>query len=412
MIDEKNIKKMYISQNCCFIATADNKLYCWGDNKHGQLGLGNKKNQSIPIELTFFRGIPIKNIMINQNATFVLTEDGSLYGFGSNQKGQLGLGYCHNQKTPKLIFKKKIDRIVQGYYNSIAITTEGSIYGWGRSYFSELSIRGKRYFPAHLKSIEVLNPVDIQMGTFHSIIRTKNGEIYGFGRNNYGQLGVEDSCSKKNPINLNNHFRAKEVYVGEFNCFATTEDNRLYAWGDNGCGQLGIGNTRHQLTPIEVSFFKGVPIKDIISKNFSTFILTEDGKLYVCGDNYYGQLGLGDYDDRDTPQLINIRKAINRVIVGSYSVIAMTIDGSVYGWGNNEFSELGLKGIQKYPIRLIQIEALNPVDIQIGGGNVFILTQLGEIYVLGRNDSGELGLGHNYPVSTPTKLDSTVFHKQ
>jgi len=135
------------------ILTNTGKIYTFGYNIHGQLGLGDTDNRNIPTLLNFeFDGIP-SDIQLGQHQSLILTNKNKLYSFGQNNYGQLGLGDNDDRYIPTLL---------------------------------DFEFDGK--------------PVDIQMGDYHSIIFTDTDKVYSFGRNIDGQLGLGDTEDKNNPM--------------------------------------------------------------------------------------------------------------------------------------------------------------------------------------------------------------------
>src|SRR5690349_17347399 len=81
----------------------DGLVFSFGKNEYGQLGLGNKIDQTTPQLITSLENIRIKKISCGRDHSLLLSEDGLIYSFGFNQFGQLGLGNFDNQSTPQLI---------------------------------------------------------------------------------------------------------------------------------------------------------------------------------------------------------------------------------------------------------------------------------------------------------------------
>lgn len=219
--DENNIEidDIYVGTDYNFATTKDNKLYFWGRNSYA-IGDPDIKDDCVPIPtlLSYSFNSPIKDIQMSKvssgtsllGATFILTEDGLLYSSGYNFRGQLGLGDNVNRNVPQLINVdgKLIDRIIVGYATAIAIAKDGSIYGWGDNLNGQLGLgyTNSQYFPVRLKSIEKINPIDIKIGDSHIMIKTKNGDIYGCGGNGFGQLGLGHTINASLPIKINISF--------------------------------------------------------------------------------------------------------------------------------------------------------------------------------------------------------------
>ena len=87
----------------------------------------------------------------------------------------------------------------------------------------------------------------------------------------------------------------KQIICGEYHTFAICENNKIYCWGYNSYGQLGLGDNDNRNKPVEFKI-KGnsSPIKQIICGGHHTFAICENNKIYCWGKNDYGQLGLED----------------------------------------------------------------------------------------------------------------------
>lgn len=357
--------KVFTTENSTYFIT-ENKVYAVGNNKYGQLGLGDKLDRYIPTEIKSLENKNIIRIIGGQYHTFAINKNGNVYVFGFNLSGELGLGNSNNQFVP----------VKNNILNN---------------------------FPYE----------EIKTAYFQNFLLI-NGKLYVWGSNLSGQLGLSDCEDRYIPTEVEffskNEIKIKNVYTGHSHNFATTTENILYVWGSNLFGELGLGENAEEIhyTPVELKFFRGIPIKDIKTNSNSTFVLTEDGKLYSFGYNGSGQLGLGHRNNINIPQrVIANNKSIEKIITGRESIIVVTTDGSFYGWGWNDFiktKDFNDEAIL-LPIRLPQIEALNPVIIKRGYSSIFMQLKNGDIYVLGKNCYGELGLGHNNPVLSPTKLD-------
>jgi alpha-tubulin suppressor-like RCC1 family protein len=292
----KEAKHVATSGYHTFIQCEDGSLYTFGRNCRGQLGLGYNyfglNYQSTPKLLTLPNGKRAKQVVASNRNSFILCEDGSLYGFGSNTCGQLGLGHTRDQFTPKLLILPDSKKAKQ-----VAISS-----------------------------------------AFHTFILCEDGSLYSFGSNLYGQLGLGDRNDRYTPqlLILPDSKEAKQVVTGQNRTFILCEDGSLYGFGCNLYGQLGLGDTNHRSTPQLITLPDGKKAEQMVTGNYYNIVLCEDGSLYSFGFNLYGQLGLGDTNHRYTPQLITLPdgKKAKQAISGSYHIFLLTEDGLLYGWGD------------------------------------------------------------------------------
>ncbi len=120
----------------------------------------------------------------------------------------------------------------------------------------------------------------------------------------------------------------------------------MFACGYNAYGQLGLGDTTRRNTFTAVPALPdGKIVKQVVAGCQHMTILTEDGTVFACGYNEYGQLGLGDTTDRNTvtagPALPD-GKVVKQVIAGRDHTMILAEDGTVFACGRNTQGQLGL----------------------------------------------------------------------
>lgn len=145
--------KVACGQSHTIALTSNNRIYVWGCNMKGQLGLGDFKSRHAPTELFFNQVIRFKSIKCGFSHTLILTTNGQVYAFGKNKFGQLGLGhFCDTNIPTKLLFPG-IKSISCGTNYSFAITASDKIYAWGLNRDSQLGLTDtvNRVIPTELK---------------------------------------------------------------------------------------------------------------------------------------------------------------------------------------------------------------------------------------------------------------------
>ena len=356
-------------QDSLYAILDNGSLYAWGNNKDGQLGLGltdeyvayNKK-VDIPGKVKL---IKCAGDNPTESACYVITEDGALYVWGKNSYGQLGVGNEVNKNTPikvTAINGKVMELIIGNYFSVYAILEDGSLYAWGN--------------------------------------------------NESGKLGVGDEVNKNTPTKVNLPGKIKELITTGWSVYAILEDGSLYAWGDNSDGQLGVGDEENRNTPIKVTAINGKVMELIISNSFSVYAILEDGSLYSWGKNSYGQLGVGDEVNRNTPTKVNLPGKIKKLITSSSASYVILEDGSLYAWGYNYYGELGV-GSNEDKNTPTKVTAINGkiMDLIINSDknstykSIFAIIKDGSLYAWGNNEGGQLGIGslEDY-INSPTKV--------
>ncbi len=189
--------------------TEDRALYSWGSNSSGQLGLGFKSDfVSIPTKITIgIQGEDIASVATGYNHTLALTENGKVYSWGSNETGQLGLESPAAQDTPTQIkgdlLQKRVISISANNNYSMALTEDGNVYVWGWNYNGQLGLGDEidRTLPTRIDSLSHKRIATIQAGFLHTAVQVENDDaFYLWGNNHYGQLMTNSIDRKVSPI--------------------------------------------------------------------------------------------------------------------------------------------------------------------------------------------------------------------
>ena len=314
--------------------TADGTVYAWGINNQDQLAVGMSADVSIPARVRGVGGSGylsgIVAIAPNAASSHALGSDGSVYAWGWNAYGQLGNGSTTTASTPVRVkgvggsgYLTDIVAINAGYYHTLALGPDGSIYTWGRNYQGQLGVGSTTdaSTPVRVKGVggagNLSGIVLAAAGGAHSVAMAADGSVYAWGYNNRGQLGDPAAATyQMTPVRVLGEGGAGylgnviAIAMGESYTMALTADGRVYAWGENTHGELGDGTTTNRTTPVRVAGPGGsgylTDVVGIGAGRFHALALTSDGRLYAWGRNDYGELGDGSTTNRTTPVEVNI----------------------------------------------------------------------------------------------------------
>ncbi|AYV82540.1 MAG: chromosome condensation regulator [Hyperionvirus sp.] len=232
-----------------------------------------------------------------------------------------------------------------------------------------------------------------------------NGVLMSCGNNNSGQLGVGD---KRHRVKFEKVRLGK--YISEVKCLGMYTvvrlmDGKLMSCGDGMHGVLGHGGYRDRKKFYKVEGIKS-NIAEIICKEFHIMVRFEDGRLMGCGNNSYGQLGLGDRLLRYTFNEINGPIDVEKVICSEKHTIIKLRDGRLMSCGFNRGGQLGL-GDNYYRNTFNEIKGVgsNVVEVSCGGEFSVVRLRDGGLMSCGRNVHGELGVGDNRDRNVFSKID-------
>ena len=275
------------------------------------------------------------SITCGEDYTLIVDKEGKLWSFGLNLNGQLGLGHCDTVDRPKQVEienfnensnvkkskknKVKFNSVKSAGYINFCTTEDGDIYMWPWG-----DKQGNlHYNPTKFTLSPLVNEKvsSVSCGNNFCIIINNNGMVYSMGKSNkYGELGVGDFNPRYGPtlidfFNLNLE-RISQVSCGFKHCVAKSMTGRVYTWGCGLKGQLGQDNYNNMSIPGLVRFED--PFMKIIqvSAGFRcTFFLSENRKVFSCGCN-------GTISMEKTPVLFDIVDKVPEMsLEQNYSVV-------------------------------------------------------------------------------------------
>lgn len=357
-----DMKQIYGGLQHSLGLTQSGEVFAWGSNEYGQMGNGQKGGSQVSPKR--IDGIPKMTMLATkQDHNLALDDSGRIWAWGLNMSGQLGDSTNDDRVKPRLVPGiKDVKFIAAGYRSSIAVKKDGSVWVWGgncniehrnkslKDYITQLSVGGysdtsggtishitpkedclyedyiniKSYIP---KRVEGLPPIEsIEAGFGHMLALTEDGELWAWGCNMYGQAGngqgITDSINHI-PTKIKGIGRVKQVAAGFRHSLALTDDGKLWGWGHNYFGDLGNGK---ELDESFISSPIALPILDHISSIYAghdySLAVTDDGKLWGWGQASAGQLG--EYADyKNTPTRLFTLTNVKKVAAGGAHVIVI-----------------------------------------------------------------------------------------
>ena len=423
VFNESIIKKVVCGYSHTMYLTTDGKVYACGSNSSGQLGTGDNITYYYPIQITSLNSLIIKDITSFDSHSLFLTNDGKVYSCGKNDNGQLGLGDYTNRTVPTLISASIgsliISAIAGGDLFSLFLTNNGKVYSCGRGVSGRLGLNNTTtYNVPQLISTNISSLIisAIDNSGLHSLALTNNGKVYSWGNQNSGSLGLGDYSNRGVPTLISTNIGTltiSKIKCGDYHSAFLTNDGKVYSCGSNGSGQLGLGDTINRNVPTLISTNIGsLTISDITCGNSHSLFLTNDGKVYSCGSNYSGQLGLGDTTNRNVPTLINSLPPISYIVCGETHSLFITNDRRVYSCGSNSSGQLGFGNSGINTNVLIPTLSFRfgtyMINKAAGYDNSLFLTNDGTVYSCGLNNSSQLGLGDTINRNIPTLISPNI----
>jgi len=397
--------------NHTIVLMTDGSIYGCGNNGSGQLGNGTTTDKSTLTPMTNTTGKTPKSISCGSGHTIVLMTDGSIYGCGGNNNGQLGDGTTTRRNTLVQMTNNtgKTPLLVScGDYHTIVLMTDGSIYVCGYNAFGQLGDgTTDKTTLTPMTNTTGKTPVLVSCGAVHTIVLMTDGSAYGCGYNGEGQLGDGTTTDRSTLTPMTNTTGKTPLLVscGDNHTIVLMTDGSIYGCGYNSNGQLGDGTTTDKSTLTPMTNNTGKTPKSVTCGGSHTIVLMTDGSLYGCGNNFYGQLDDGTLVDKSTLTPMTNTTGKTPVLVscgGNYTIVLMT-DGSIYGCGYNAFGQLGIYD-KSTLTQMTNTTGKTPVLVSCGGNYTIVLMTDGSIYGCGYNAFGQLGDGTNVNKSTLTPM--------
>ncbi|KAG2385789.1 hypothetical protein C9374_002938 [Naegleria lovaniensis] len=292
----------------------------------------------------------------------MLKSDGKLYVYGSNSHGQLALGHT-NPIT--LISAAKweevetpISKIAAGGKHTIAIH-EGELYACGSNVHKQCGIDDHREVIPLLTKVatfsdEVLK--DVKCGDHHTIILTHSGRVFTCGDNRFGQCGFERvkrvCVPSELPSMLFNRYPVAQIAAGANHSLFVTSQFFLYCVGQASKGQLGIKteeqavflpskiNFQPQTNDYEIHPFCRREIMQAFAKFDHSFFVTNDNRIFVCGDNSYQELvswpyQQGFYFFNEIPKFVDVPVEIMNISCPNFDNTKLQMDVQSASFGEH-----------------------------------------------------------------------------
>lgn len=351
---------------------SDGSLWSWGWNEKGQSGNGVSERTATP---TLADGNRVWKKTVGGKAYgFFLAEDGSLWAAGTATNGVQGTndGVDHKVLTRIGTDNDWVDMACSRFwgYSAFAIKTNGTLWSWGENSAGQLGIGNTQ---AQTLPVQVGTDTDwkqVAAGVSSVLALKTDGSLWGWGLNMNGELfGYEGRQSS--PVRLGSETDWEKVLVIEFRAYAVKKDGTLWAWGDNSRNLLGFntpteeestseGNpvevvTEPRITkPTQVTAVEGEVLAVSGCENTLSVATGADGiieKVWMFGSNADGALGDGkglgngnkDIPFATVPVNPSLKSSLKFTTMssGQSYTMMLTDDGDIWGWGCNRGGQLG-----------------------------------------------------------------------
>ena len=317
----------------------DTTVWAWGPNWRGQLGDGTNTDRWAPGPVSGLSGITAIAGGCG-DYSLALKNDGTVWGWGYNDCGQLGDSTTADRWTSVQVSGLSgITSIAGGSLYSLALKNDGTVWAWGYNWWGQLGdgTNTDRWAPGQVSGLSGVTAI-AGAGDFGLALRN-DGTVWAWGGNWAGQNGDGTTISHSTPVQVSGLGGITAIAGGEWHSLALKDDGTVWAWGSNWCGRLGDGTTIDRWAPVQVSGLTGVTA--IAGGSEHSLALKNDSTVWAWGRNNCGQLGDGTATDRSMPVQVSGLSGIAAVAAGGAHSLALKNNGTVWTWGLNSAGQLG-----------------------------------------------------------------------
>ncbi|NOZ26059.1 MAG: RCC1 repeat-containing protein [Nitrospirae bacterium] len=226
---------------------SDGTVWVWGGNIFGQLANGTSGYGVFNIPEQVDTLTDITAIAAGGSHVLALKADGTVWAWGSNERGQLGVETTETctyhypcSTTPVQVSGlTDVSAIAAGYDHSVALKSDGTVWTWGD--YSTLT---------HVSGLTDI--ISVAAGKSHSMALKGDGTVWAWGGNNSGELGDGTNTDSATPVQVFSLTDVIAVTAGGGHSIALKSDGTAWAWGNNNSGQLGNATLERSSTPVQV----------------------------------------------------------------------------------------------------------------------------------------------------------------
>ena len=328
---------------------SDQKLYCWGKNLAGNLGIGDSsptRVETAPIAVDSMTNYA--QVSASSSHTCAITTGQQIKCWGSNSSGQLGDGTTTSRNSPVLIDSSTTyTQISTGFNHTCGITTSRFLKCWGGNSNSQLGdgTTMQRDLPFLVDDSGSYTQVSAGTNYTCGITTASTGNLKCWGTQTNGALGNGITTgSVSTPVTVLSSFQFTQVATGSSHaCAIQSSPQKLFCWGLATAGRLGNGVISGvQSTPVEIN-------------NGATYIQVAAGGAHTCairattsslecwGQNVDKQVKAVVASEVPTPTPVDLSNVFSQISLGTSHTCGLdpSLSGSLFCWGRNTSGQLG-----------------------------------------------------------------------
>ena len=216
---------------------------------------------------------------IRNNSNYTITTDGKLLEIGRSRR--------FNTSVPVVLGTNQWNQVAGGSGYSLALQSGGTLWTWGNNFSGQLGLSDQtnRSSPTQIGNLSLWTQIATGIG--HSLAIQSDGTLWTWGYNGNGALGFADTTNRSSPTQIIPLYWSK-VADGYYHSLAIQSNGTLWVTGYNTSGQLGLGDVLNRSSPTQVGNLS--TWTQIAGGGQHSLAIQSDGSLWAWGSNPYGQL--------------------------------------------------------------------------------------------------------------------------
>lgn len=272
---------------------ADGRVWTWGSNEAGQRGQGDEEVQPVADVVPLGADERAVEAAAGYDHTLALTENGTVWAWGSNRYGQLGDGTERDRSKPVRVMNGKrplddVTAIAAGFGLSYALSSDGTVWTWGDMGKTDEDLQQvMRRVGGKLVPLDGI--VSVAAGYDHALALDRDGKLYAWGSNRSGQLGVGyGTAYSLDAVRLAEVPSFTAIAAGERTSAAIDGEGNIWVWGAAYPADPQSRSADDRYVPEQLT--KGVAFTSVTVGRDHGMAVDEDERIWVWGANGYGQL--------------------------------------------------------------------------------------------------------------------------
>jgi E3 ubiquitin-protein ligase HERC1 len=270
---------------------------------------------SEPTPVAAITGVRVRSVAAGCNHSLALGWDGRVYSWGLNDRGQLGIGDRLDRLSPALVEGlEDVRSIATPVALSVAVTQSGDVLSWGQSLRRGWPTRDSLR-PVIVEGFEEVRVYRVFAGEVTAFALGEAGELFSWGRGEEALLGHSDTHDQPSPklVEALRGVRVSEASIGFWHGLALTEDGLVYSGGKNTHGVvLGNPDVKRELLLKPVEALRSVRVSTVAAGGARSYAVADTGELWAwgCDGNGFAALGHGEQTRRPLLKPVQVLRGV------------------------------------------------------------------------------------------------------